>query len=90
MSESLRAPFTLRSRVIARFAAPDQKEDPWSIVVAAHRTPRKLLEETLNLMEPSKVVGIVFNGDDRHVSRDSTSSKRTALRSKATRRHSDD
>ena len=34
------------------------------IVVAAHRTPRKLLEESLNQLPPDKVVGMVFNGDD--------------------------
>ena len=34
------------------------------IVVAAHRTPRKLLVESLNQLPPDKVVGMVFNGDD--------------------------
>ncbi len=48
--------------------------DGFLIVVAAHRTPRKLLEEAFNLMEPSKILGLVFNGDDHHVSRDSYSS----------------
>ena len=45
--------------------------DGFLIVVAAHRTPRKLLEEAFNLMEPNKIVGLVFNGDDRHVSKNS-------------------
>ena len=31
------------------------------VVVAANDTPRKLLEESLNLLDPSKVIGIVFN-----------------------------
>ncbi len=35
------------------------------IVVAANQTPRKLLGEALNLVEPAKVMGIVFNRDDR-------------------------
>lgn len=35
------------------------------LVVAANRTPRKLLGEALNLLDPSKVLGIVFNRDDR-------------------------
>jgi capsular exopolysaccharide synthesis family protein len=39
--------------------------DAFLVVVAAHRTPRKLLEETLNILEPAKVLGIVFNNDDR-------------------------
>jgi len=34
--------------------------DGFLLVVAADRTPRRLLEEALNLMEPSKVVGLVF------------------------------
>jgi capsular exopolysaccharide synthesis family protein len=33
------------------------------IVVAAHKTPRKQLEEALNLLDPAKVLGIVFNND---------------------------
>ena len=45
--------------------------DGFLIVVAAHKTPRKLLEEVFNLMEPSKILGLVFNGDDHHVSKDS-------------------
>ena len=36
-----------------------------SRVVAAHKTPRKLLEEALNVTDPTKIVGLVFNGDER-------------------------
>jgi capsular exopolysaccharide synthesis family protein len=35
------------------------------VVVSANKTPRKLLEEALNELDPAKVVGIVFNNDDR-------------------------
>jgi Mrp family chromosome partitioning ATPase len=35
------------------------------IVVSANRTPRKLLAEALNLLDPAKVLGIVFNNDER-------------------------
>ena len=35
------------------------------VVVSANKTPRKLLEEALNEIDPAKVVGIVFNNDDR-------------------------
>lgn len=35
------------------------------VVVAANRTPRKLVGEALNVLDPSKVLGIVFNGDAR-------------------------
>jgi capsular exopolysaccharide synthesis family protein len=38
--------------------------DGFVLVVAAHRTPRKLVEEALNLIGPKKLLGIVFNGDD--------------------------
>jgi len=60
--------------------------DGFLIVVAAHRTPRKLLEEALNLMEPTKIVGMVFNGDDRHLSRDSYNSERRHISRSGTRR----
>ena len=36
-------------------------------MVAAHRTPRKLVEEALNTVDRAKLVGLVFNGDDRPV-----------------------
>jgi protein-tyrosine kinase len=39
--------------------------DGFLVIVAAHRTPRKLLEEALTVIEPAKVIGLVFNGDDR-------------------------
>jgi capsular exopolysaccharide synthesis family protein len=35
------------------------------MVVAANQTPRKLLGEALNLLDPAKVLGIVFNKDVR-------------------------
>jgi protein-tyrosine kinase len=38
------------------------------IVVTAHYTPKKSLEEALNIVEPAKVLGIVFNGDDQPIS----------------------
>src|SRR6266568_4692032 len=39
--------------------------DGFLLVVAAHRTPRHLLEEGLRVLEHARVAGIVFNGDDR-------------------------
>lgn len=42
--------------------------DKFLLVVAAHKTPRKLLEEALNVMDPAKLAGIVFNQDDRPLS----------------------
>lgn len=47
------------SALLARVA------DGLLLVVAANQTPRKLLGEALNLVDPSKVLGIVFNRDDR-------------------------
>jgi protein-tyrosine kinase len=42
--------------------------DVFVMVVAAHRTPKVLLGEALNLMDPEKLIGIVFNRDDRPLS----------------------
>jgi len=39
------------------------------LVVAAHRTSRKVLEEALNLLDGGQVLGMVFNGDDRPYSK---------------------
>jgi capsular exopolysaccharide synthesis family protein len=39
--------------------------DGFLVVVTANKTPRKLLSEALDLFDPSKVIGLVFNGDDR-------------------------
>lgn len=38
------------------------------VVVAAHRTPRKLVRESLDLIDRARLLGIVFNGDDRPLS----------------------
>ena len=58
------------SRVLGKWV------DGFLIVVAAHQTPRRLLEEALNLLDASQIVGMVFNGDDRHVSMGSYSFRR--------------
>jgi len=58
------------SRVLSKWV------DGFLIVVAAHQTPRRLLEEALNLLDASQIVGMVFNGDDRHVSMGSYSFRR--------------
>jgi capsular exopolysaccharide synthesis family protein len=42
--------------------------DGFLLVVAAHKTPRRLVEEALATMEPSKVLGLVLNSDDRPLS----------------------
>jgi capsular exopolysaccharide synthesis family protein len=44
--------------------------DGFLIVVAAHRTSRKLVEEAVQVPEPGKILGLVFNGDDHHSSMD--------------------
>lgn len=38
--------------------------DGFLLVVAAHKTPRKLVEEAINILDPDKVVGLIFNKDD--------------------------
>jgi capsular exopolysaccharide synthesis family protein len=50
--------------------------DGFLIVVGAHRTPRRLVEEALSLIAPNKILGMIFNGDDRHLSRYSYESRR--------------
>jgi protein-tyrosine kinase len=47
------------SRLLGRWV------DGFLMVVTAHLTPRKMVVEALNLLDPNKVVGLVFNGDDR-------------------------
>ena len=42
--------------------------DGFMVVVAAHRTPRKLLVDGLGALEEGKVLGVVFNADDRPLS----------------------
>jgi capsular exopolysaccharide synthesis family protein len=42
--------------------------DGFLIIVAAHRTPRKLLADALGAIDEEKLLGVVFNGDDRPLS----------------------
>src|SRR6185436_149336 len=42
--------------------------DGFLLVVGAHKTPRSLVQDALNLLDMSKVIGIVFNGDRRPLS----------------------
>ncbi len=51
------------SRVITRSV------DGIILVVGAHRTSRRLLEEALNVVDPTKMLGFVFNGDDQGLAR---------------------
>ena len=44
--------------------------DGFLMVVATHKTPRGLTEEALNLIDPSKLRGLVFNNDDRPMQND--------------------
>jgi len=39
--------------------------DGFLMVVAAHQTTRKMLGEAIRLLDGTKVLGVVFNGDDR-------------------------
>jgi capsular exopolysaccharide synthesis family protein len=52
------------SRLIAR------RVDGLLMVVALDRTPRRVVEEGLNLVEPDKMLGLVLNGGRRAASRD--------------------
>ncbi|MBI3029565.1 MAG: CpsD/CapB family tyrosine-protein kinase [Candidatus Rokubacteria bacterium] len=42
--------------------------DGFLIVVGAHKTPLRLVEETLKMVDPAKMLGVVFNGDDSPLS----------------------
>jgi protein-tyrosine kinase len=42
--------------------------DGFILVVAANKTPRKLLAEALRVLEPAQLLGVVFNGDDSPLS----------------------
>src|SRR5256885_1244528 len=52
---------------LAGALAPSPGASGFLMVVAAHKTPRGLLEEAQNLIDPSKLVGLVFNYDDNHI-----------------------
>jgi receptor protein-tyrosine kinase len=39
--------------------------DGYLVVVSANTTPRKLVAEALNMLDPNSVLGLVFNRDDR-------------------------
>jgi len=54
---------------VADWRALGEWVDGFLLVVAAHHTPRELLDEALSAMGPEKVLGIVFNGDDVFLSR---------------------
>lgn len=42
--------------------------DGFILVVAANKTPRKLLGEALNVLHSARVFGVVFNGDEQQLS----------------------
>lgn len=50
------------SRLIGR------RVDGFLVIVAAHKTPRRLLAEGLNLLDPEKTLGVVFNFDSQPLS----------------------
>ena len=39
--------------------------DGFLVLVGVHRTRRELLQEALAALDPTKILGLVFNGDDR-------------------------
>jgi capsular exopolysaccharide synthesis family protein len=67
------------TRVVAKWM------DGFLLVVAANRTPRKLVTEALNVVDRSKVIGFVFNGDNRHPTKDSYASRRYSDHGRLTR-----
>jgi protein-tyrosine kinase len=49
-------------RVLANFV------DGFVAVVAAHRTPKRLVQDALEVVDPTKMIGLVFNMDERPMS----------------------
>jgi capsular exopolysaccharide synthesis family protein len=49
---------------VADWRALTEWVDGFVLVVNAHKTPRALLDEALSGMEPSSVIGLIFNGCD--------------------------
>jgi Mrp family chromosome partitioning ATPase len=47
----------------------ERRVDGWLVVVAAHRTRERFLEEALDQMHPDKVIGLVLNGEARPLPR---------------------
>jgi succinoglycan biosynthesis transport protein ExoP len=47
----------------------EKSVDGTILVVAAHKTPRGLVDAALSLLDPARVVGLVFNGDSGRGSR---------------------
>lgn len=45
----------------------EQWVDAFLVIVAAHKTPKKLLEEALAALEPAKIAGLLFNKDEQLV-----------------------
>ncbi len=43
--------------------------DGFLLVVAAHQTPRRFVTECLTTVDPARMLGLVFNGDDQVTSR---------------------
>ena len=50
------------SRLISKWV------DGLLMVVAAHKTPRRLVAEALNLLDSAKLIGLIFNEDDESFS----------------------
>jgi protein-tyrosine kinase len=42
--------------------------DGFLLIVGADKTPRRLVEDALNLLDPAKLLAVVFNGDRRSLS----------------------
>jgi capsular exopolysaccharide synthesis family protein len=42
--------------------------DGFLLIVGANKTPRRLVADALNLLDPARLIGIVFNGDKRSLS----------------------
>jgi capsular exopolysaccharide synthesis family protein len=59
---------TAPSVLLPDFRLIERCVDGFLLVVAAHKTPRKLVAEALDQLDAAKMLGVVFNGDDERTS----------------------
>jgi len=62
--------------------------DGFLMIVGAHKTPRKFVEEALAILDPAKVLGLVFNGDRRPMAGYYSGAYRAYISEPSAHRHS--
>jgi capsular exopolysaccharide synthesis family protein len=65
----------------------DKVVDGFLVVVAAHKTNRRLIKEALSVVDPTRILGLVFNVDDAKRATYAAYSGRSASRRRAAADH---